>query len=269
MFHGYLGWLLKKGSSSKSNLLRTPSSISSSSPVRVIFKRWFSNHTSDFLPKLPLMGHDETKLLMPDSDFVLQIEEFSMIPRKADLPVHGFWLISGLSRVWAKTGRASDRRPPENYRARSCPDRTVASHVCKWFRIDERDSALLEALGLPNALARARVNLSIGVGYADLITQQVVNRLCDPCSKLALLDWLDGVWLSGFEQHRPACHHLLHVTNRFPDAKETLKSVIAARCCEHFGFIPSAIPRPPWSQMFVSRILFEWPLRQNAMYFWL
>jgi transposase len=88
---------------------------------------------------------------------------------------------------------------------------------------------LWDALGLSKALDRAGVNSPTGLDYADLIKLLVVNRLCDPCSKLALLDWLDGVWLSGFEQHRPAYHHLLRAMDRLLDAKDALEPLIAKR----------------------------------------
>ena len=52
---------------------------------------------------------------------------------------------------------------------------------------------LWEILGLSKAVARAGVKSPTGLDYAELIKLLIVNRLCDPCSKLALLDWLDGV----------------------------------------------------------------------------
>ena len=88
---------------------------------------------------------------------------------------------------------------------------------------------LWEILGLSKAVARAGVKSPTGLDYAELIKLLIVNRLCDPCSKLALLDWLDGVWLSGFEQHRPAYHHLLRVMDRLLDAKNTLEPLLAKR----------------------------------------
>lgn len=88
---------------------------------------------------------------------------------------------------------------------------------------------LWDILGLSKTLARAGAKTGAGLDYAELIKLLVVNRLCEPCSKLALLDWLDGVWLSGFEQHRPAYHHLLRAMDRLLDAKEALEPLIAKR----------------------------------------
>lgn len=88
---------------------------------------------------------------------------------------------------------------------------------------------LWDILGLSKILARAGVKTGAGLDYAELIKLLVVNRLCEPCSKLALLDWLEGVWLSGFEQHRPAYHHLLRAMDRLLDAKEALEPLIARR----------------------------------------
>lgn len=64
---------------------------------------------------------------------------------------------------------------------------------------------------------------------ADLVRLMVVNRVCDPCSKLALLDWLDGVHFPGYEEARPSYHHLLRAMDRLIAIKEQAEPAIAKR----------------------------------------
>ena len=51
-----------------------------------------------------------------------------------------------------------------------------------------------KGLGLSAILSRAGIEGETSFPTADLIELMVINRLCDPCSKLALLEWLDGVY---------------------------------------------------------------------------
>jgi transposase len=64
---------------------------------------------------------------------------------------------------------------------------------------------------------------------ADLVRLMVVNRVCDPCSKLALLEWLDGVHFPGYEESRPSYHHLLRAMDRLIATKEKAEPAIARK----------------------------------------
>jgi len=55
----------------------------------------------------------------------------------------------------------------------------------------------------------------------------VVNRICDPCSKLALLDWLESVWYQGAGQ--PSYHHLLRAMDRLLSVKDAAEPLLARR----------------------------------------
>ena len=80
-------------------------------------------------------------------------------------------------------------------------------------------------LGLSAALEQAGIKGDTTFDAATLIRMLVVNRLCDPCSKLALLDWLDSVFYEG--ESRPSYHHLLRAMDRLIAVKGTAEPKIA------------------------------------------
>lgn len=57
----------------------------------------------------------------------------------------------------------------------------------------------------------------------------VVNRICDPCSKLALLDWLVSVWYGGGGPAILSYHHLLRAMDRLLSVKASAEPLIARR----------------------------------------
>jgi transposase len=59
------------------------------------------------------------------------------------------------------------------------------------------------------------------------IRLMVLNRLCDPCSKLALLEWIQGVYLPGIEAEKVEYHHLLRAMDWLIDQKEAIEKGIA------------------------------------------
>lgn len=81
-------------------------------------------------------------------------------------------------------------------------------------------SHVWDKLGLTDALNRAGLNGDATFEVAALIKFLVVNRICDPCSKLALLEWLESVRFPGFEIERPAYQHLLRAMDRLILVKE-------------------------------------------------
>lgn len=84
-----------------------------------------------------------------------------------------------------------------------------------------------DQLGLSEALDQARIAGSASFPAAELIRLLVVNRVCDPCSKLALLSWLDSVHYS--DEETPSYHHLLRAMDRLEAVKDKAEPLIARR----------------------------------------
>lgn len=59
------------------------------------------------------------------------------------------------------------------------------------------------------------------------IRLMVLNRLCDPCSKLGLLEWLQGVYLPGIDPDEVEYHHLLRAMDWLIGQKEAIEKEIA------------------------------------------
>jgi transposase len=82
-----------------------------------------------------------------------------------------------------------------------------------------------DQLGITTALENAGIRGSASFDAAGLIRMLVVNRICDPCSKLALLDWLESVCYQGGDQ--PSYHHLLRAMDRLITVKDAVEPAIA------------------------------------------
>lgn len=82
-------------------------------------------------------------------------------------------------------------------------------------------------LGLSEALNQAGIAGSASFSASALIRLLVVNRVCDPCSKLALLGWLDSVHYS--DDEKPSYHHLLRAMDRLGEVKDKAEPLIARR----------------------------------------
>ena len=91
--------------------------------------------------------------------------------------------------------------------------------VCEtWNRLEL--SAVLDRVGIAGEAS---------FPAADLVRLMVVNRVCDPCSKLALVEWLDGVHFPGYEERPPSYHHLLRAMDRLITIKEQAEPLIAKK----------------------------------------
>lgn len=84
-----------------------------------------------------------------------------------------------------------------------------------------------DQLDLSTVLNDAGVRGDASFDAAALIRMLVVNRICDPCSKLALLDWLESVCYE--ETGRPSYHHLLRAMDRLLLVKETAEPLLARK----------------------------------------
>lgn len=82
-----------------------------------------------------------------------------------------------------------------------------------------------DQLRLSDVLNRCNIAGRASFPAAELIKLLVVNRLCDPCSKLALLDWLESVWYA--DRESPSYHHLLRAMDRLIEIKDTAEPLIA------------------------------------------
>jgi len=88
-------------------------------------------------------------------------------------------------------------------------------------------SRVWDSLGLSEALHRAGLDGETTFKAVELVKLLVVNRICDPCSKLALLEWLDSVRFPDFEEKRPAYQHLLRAMDRLIGVKEKVEPLVA------------------------------------------
>jgi transposase len=87
--------------------------------------------------------------------------------------------------------------------------------------------AVWDKLGLSDALSRADIAGRPRAGFCDLIKWMVVNRLCEPSSKLALLDWLEGIWAPG--KTEISYHALLRTMDRLINVKEKAEFNLAKK----------------------------------------
>jgi transposase len=87
-------------------------------------------------------------------------------------------------------------------------------------------SGVWDLLGLSAALDQCRIAGRSSSAVAELVKLLVVNRICDPCSKLALLDWLESVEHAG---EAPSYHQLLRAMDRLIRVKEEAEVQIAKR----------------------------------------
>ena len=88
-------------------------------------------------------------------------------------------------------------------------------------------SHIWDTLGISRTLARAGLEGEATFNPVEMVKLLVVNRICDPCSKLALIEWLDSVSFPGFEEKRPAYQHLLRAMDRLILVKEKAEPLIA------------------------------------------
>jgi transposase len=84
-----------------------------------------------------------------------------------------------------------------------------------------------DTLGLSAVLDQCRIAGRSHAAVSALVRMLVVNRICDPCSKLALLEWLDSVCYAG--QEAPSYHHLLRAMDRLIGIKDAVEPLIAKR----------------------------------------
>lgn len=83
-----------------------------------------------------------------------------------------------------------------------------------------------DTLKLSAVLEDAGIRGEASFDAAALIRLLVINRICDPCSKLALLEWLESVWC---DEAAPSYHHLLRAMDRLYAVKAAAEPAIARK----------------------------------------
>ena len=87
-------------------------------------------------------------------------------------------------------------------------------------------------LGFSEALLEAGIAGDAEYPVTELVRLMVINRICDPCSKLALLDWMEDVHVPGFVEKKPSYHHFLRAMDRLIAVKEKAEPLVAKRLLE-------------------------------------
>ena len=85
--------------------------------------------------------------------------------------------------------------------------------------------AIWNKLGLSKALERAGISGKTNTDFCTSVRWLVFNRLCEPCSKLALLDWVEGIFAP--ETTALSYHNLLRAMDRLISIKEQAEPLIA------------------------------------------
>jgi len=84
--------------------------------------------------------------------------------------------------------------------------------------------AVWDKLGLSKALERAGISGTSNTDFCAMVRWMVLNRLCEPCSKLALLDWTEGIFAP--ETTDLSYHKLLRAMDRLITVKEKAEPLI-------------------------------------------
>jgi transposase len=82
-----------------------------------------------------------------------------------------------------------------------------------------------DKLGFSEALQKAGIQGRFQTDFCSMVRWMVLNRLCEPCSKLAMLDWLDTIWM--LEKTEMAYHQLLRSMDRLISIKEKAEPILA------------------------------------------
>ena len=90
-------------------------------------------------------------------------------------------------------------------------------------------------IGFSEALLEAGIAGDAEYPVTELVRLMVINRICDPCSKLALLDWMEDVYLPGFLGKKPSYHHFLRAMDRLISVKEKAEPAVAGRLLDSSG----------------------------------
>ena len=90
--------------------------------------------------------------------------------------------------------------------------------------------AVWDKLDFGTALERAGISGKANTDFCATVKWLVFNRLCEPCSKLAMLDWAQGIFAP--ETTSLSYHSLLRAMDRLIAIKEQAEPLIAKRLFE-------------------------------------
>src|SRR4030066_336073 len=90
-------------------------------------------------------------------------------------------------------------------------------------------------LGFSEAFREAGIAGDAEYPVTELVRLMVINRICDPCSKLALLDWMEDVHVPGFVEKKPSSHHFLRAMDRLIAVKEKAEPLVVKRLLDSSG----------------------------------
>jgi len=90
-------------------------------------------------------------------------------------------------------------------------------------------------LGFSEAFREAGIAGDAEYPVTELVRLMVINRICDPCSKLALLDWMEDVHVPGFAEKKPSYHHFLRAMDRLIAVKEKAEPLVVKRLLDSSG----------------------------------
>jgi transposase len=94
--------------------------------------------------------------------------------------------------------------------------------------------AIWKKLGIGQALQKAGIDNNSSSGFGDMVRWMAINRLCEPGSKLAILDWADSIHA---EDKEKLCYHkLLRAMDRLINIKNVAEPLVAKR------FLPTDEP---------------------------
>src|SRR3972149_2715209 len=90
-------------------------------------------------------------------------------------------------------------------------------------------------LGFSEALLEAGIAGDAEYPVTELVRLMVINRICDPCSKLALLDWMEDVHVPGLAEKKPSYPPFLRAMDRLIAVKEKAEPRVVKRLLDSSG----------------------------------
>ena len=96
-------------------------------------------------------------------------------------------------------------------------------------------------VGLCEILSRHAAQRGHEFDLAGHVKLMVFNRLCDPCSKLSLLEWAQGVHVPGLDTSKLEYHHLLRAMDWLLERKEAIEKEVALRVLTLFDGQPDLV----------------------------
>lgn len=130
-------------------------------------------------------------------------------------------LIDGLLKVSGRAGLSDPAVVVDRAKTRFEPSREIGPVWVLW--------QLWSQLKLPEALQRLLSRGRRRLHLEPLVRAMVFNRLCEPCSKLGMLGWLERVLLPAFEPAQASHQNLLRAMDALLKHKRSLERYLLAQ----------------------------------------